>query len=206
MASVAKSSNFMKSRANTGDGSSSSSKPSRVDSSLVTKKKSVEVSIKNSSSADAKNKSTVTASKMVKKTSTQLKGATTTVTKTRVKKVYSLPGQKFDVPEEREPLRIFYESLSKQIPSSEMAEFWLMEHGMLSPERAKKAYEKKQRKQKQLRTGTPIKSPPPFIPSKPESSKRPQQAPKNGEVKAKKRIGNDSDDDDDFVLSHKRRK
>jgi len=40
------------------------------------------------------------------------------------KKVYSLPGQKFDPPEEREPLRIFYESLSKQIPSSEMAEFW----------------------------------------------------------------------------------
>ncbi|BAF18433.1 Os05g0596200, partial [Oryza sativa Japonica Group] len=56
------------------------------------------------------------------------------------KKVYSLPGQKFDPPEEREPLRIFYESLSKQIPSSEMAEFWLMEHGLLSPERAKKAY------------------------------------------------------------------
>jgi hypothetical protein len=27
---------------------------------------------------------------------------------------------------QREPLRIFYESLSKQIPSSEMAEFWLV--------------------------------------------------------------------------------
>jgi hypothetical protein len=25
---------------------------------------------------------------------------------------------------QREPLRIFYESLSKQIPGSEMAEFW----------------------------------------------------------------------------------
>ncbi|CAH2080548.1 unnamed protein product, partial [Thlaspi arvense] len=47
-----------------------------------------------------------------------------TTVKTREKKVYSLPGQKYDVPEEREPLRIFYESLSKQIPSSEMAEFW----------------------------------------------------------------------------------
>jgi hypothetical protein len=42
----------------------------------------------------------------------------------REKKVYSLAGQKFDPPEEREPLRIFYESLSKQIPGSEMAEFW----------------------------------------------------------------------------------
>jgi hypothetical protein len=27
---------------------------------------------------------------------------------------------------QREPLRIFYESLSKQIPSSEMAEFWFV--------------------------------------------------------------------------------
>ncbi|KAF8047844.1 hypothetical protein N665_2802s0005 [Sinapis alba] len=42
----------------------------------------------------------------------------------REKKVYSLAGQKYDPPEEREPLRIFYESLSKQIPGSEMAEFW----------------------------------------------------------------------------------
>jgi hypothetical protein len=40
------------------------------------------------------------------------------------KKVYSLLGQKFDPPEETEPVRIFYDSLSKQIPSSEMAEFW----------------------------------------------------------------------------------
>ncbi|KAL2237028.1 UNVERIFIED_CONTAM: hypothetical protein Sindi_0894500 [Sesamum indicum] len=106
----------------------------------------------------------------------------------------------------REPLRLFYESLSKQIPSSEMAEFWLMEHGLLSLEKAKKAYEKKQRKQKQLRTGTPIKSPPPSTSSRPESSRKPQPVPKNGEPKAKKRITNDSDDDDDFVLSHKRRK
>lgn len=97
----------------------------------------------------------------ISKTSRQSNTFTKTVTKTRVKKVYSLPGQKFDVPEEvlyqlfdlvlydsfasrimpqlvltflyfsascwqREPLRIFYESLSKQIPSSEMAEFWLV--------------------------------------------------------------------------------
>ena len=27
---------------------------------------------------------------------------------------------------QREPLRIFYESLSKQIPSSDMAEFWYL--------------------------------------------------------------------------------
>ena len=83
---------------------------------------------------------------------------TTTTTRVRQKKVFSLPGQRCDPPEEvwlwnfhfllsfwimsfvltvsfififialffsqREPLRIFYESLSKQIPNSEMAEFW----------------------------------------------------------------------------------
>ncbi|MBA0661990.1 hypothetical protein Goklo_006198 [Gossypium klotzschianum] len=43
----------------------------------------------------------------------------------------------------------------------------MMEHGLLSPEKDRKAYEKKQRRQKQLRTGTPIKS---WKPSgKPES-------------------------------------
>jgi hypothetical protein len=57
--------------------------------------------------------------------SASAKRATTTRGRGKAeKKVYSLPGQKFDPPEEREPLRIFYESLSKQIPSSEMAEFW----------------------------------------------------------------------------------
>ena len=129
-----------------------------------------------------------------------------TTTKVREKKVYTLAGQKFDPPEEREPLRIFYESLSKQIPTSEMAEFWMMEHGLLSSERSRKAYEKKQRKQKQLRLGTPLKSTPKPA-SKPESSQRPQQqASKNGDVKAKKRVIKESDDDDDFILSSKRRR
>ncbi|XP_042035779.1 uncharacterized protein LOC121782122 isoform X3 [Salvia splendens] len=91
-------------------------------------------------------------------------------------------------------------------PFSALAPKWLMEHGMLSPERSRKAYEKKQRKQKQLRSGTPIKSPPPSTSSRPESSKRPQPVPKNGEVKSKKRLKEDSDDEDDFVLSHKRRR
>ncbi|KAK8505325.1 hypothetical protein V6N11_057654 [Hibiscus sabdariffa] len=158
---------------------------------------------------DAKQKSlsTVTTKSEVKsKTgSSSSKTSTTTRTKAREKKVYTLPGQKHDPPEEREPLRIFYESLSKQIPTSEMAEFWMMEHGLLSPERARKAYEKKQRRQKQLRSGTPIKPSKPS--SKPQSSQKQQPASKNGDVKAKKRISNDTDDDDDdFILSHTRRK
>ncbi|KAK2399274.1 hypothetical protein QL285_049116 [Trifolium repens] len=63
-------------------------------------------------------------SKMKSVTKSEVKLAKKTTTKVREKKVYSLPGQKHDPPEERDPLRIFYESLSKQIPTSEMAEFW----------------------------------------------------------------------------------
>ena len=65
----------------------------------------------------AKGKSSAAAASAKRATTTRGRGKAE-------KKVYSLPGQKFDPPEEREPLRIFYESLSKQIPSSEMAEFW----------------------------------------------------------------------------------
>ncbi|XP_048436132.1 uncharacterized protein LOC125475448, partial [Pyrus x bretschneideri] len=159
--------------------------------------------------ADSKQKSvqTVTKTEVKSKPNSASKTITKkTTTKVREKKVYTLAGQKFDPPEEREPLRIFYESLSKQIPTSEMAEFWMMEHGLLSHERSRKAYEKKQRKQKQLRLGTPIKSTPKPA-SKPESSQRPQQqASKNGDVKAKKRVVKESDDDDDFILSSRRRK
>ncbi|XP_059641303.1 uncharacterized protein LOC132283382 [Cornus florida] len=190
-----------------------SSSRGKTDSSLH-KKKVVVSSTKQPLDSYRKSTSVVTKTEVkAKSTSASISSSskttvTKTTTKTREKKVYTLAGQKYDVPEEREPLRIFYESLSKQIPSSEMAEFWLMEHGLLSPERAKKAYEKKQKKQKQLRMGTPIKSlPPPQPPrNKPESSKKPQQMSKNGEVKAKKRIINDSDDDDEFILSPKRRK
>ncbi|XP_026661376.1 uncharacterized protein LOC103709498 isoform X2 [Phoenix dactylifera] len=76
----------------------------------VSKQKSVTVASK----PEVKEKSSSTSAKSVTKTTTAKVKAE--------KKVYSLPGQKHDPPEEREPLRIFYESLSKQIPSSEMAE------------------------------------------------------------------------------------
>uniref|UniRef100_A0A7N0T5P5 Uncharacterized protein n=1 Tax=Kalanchoe fedtschenkoi TaxID=63787 RepID=A0A7N0T5P5_KALFE len=153
--------------------------------------------------AEVKMKSEPGTSKTITTTTKTTATSTTTKTKVKEKKVYTLAGQKFDPPEEREPLRIFYESLSKQIPSSEMAEFWMMEHGLLSPERSKKAFEKKQRKQKQIRMGTPLTSLPSS--SKPESSHRQQQASKNGDNKAKKKAV-DSDVDDDFIASSKRRK
>ncbi|XP_073111520.1 uncharacterized protein [Elaeis guineensis] len=48
------------------------------------------------------------------------------------KKVYDLPGQKHDPPEERDPLRIFYETLYQQVPNSEMAAFCFGSDGMIS--------------------------------------------------------------------------
>ncbi|WJX16520.1 non-specific serine/threonine protein kinase [Trifolium repens] len=134
-------------------------------------------------------------SKMKSVTKSEVKLAKKTTSKVREKKVYSLPGQKHDPPEERDPLRIFYESLSKQIPTSEMAEFWLMEHGMLSPERAKKAFEKKQRK----RTGAPLKT------STITETSNKQKGSKNGDNKDKKIIV-ESDEDADLVVSPKRKK
>ncbi|KAJ4787854.1 Transcription factor CPC [Rhynchospora pubera] len=148
--------------------------------------------------SDMKNKTPVSTSKTDSK-STKTTKRTVTRGKTE-KKVYSLPGQKHDPPEEREPLRIFYESLWNQIPTSEMAEFWMMEHGLLSPERAKKAFEKKQRKPHQLRTGTPVKSAVKL--ERPESSKKIQSI-NNGDSKAKKRV--DYSDDDDFIISRIKR-
>ncbi|CAJ2674699.1 uncharacterized protein LOC123893372 [Trifolium pratense] len=139
-------------------------------------------------------------SKMKSVTKSEVKLTKNTTTKVREKKAYSLPGQKHDPPEERDPLRIFYESLSKQIPTSEMAEFWLMEHGMLSPERAKKAFEKKQRKQKELRIGAPLK------PSTTTETSNKQKASKNGDKKAKKIIVESDEDVDDLVVSPKRKK
>jgi hypothetical protein len=165
---------------------------------------------------DVKSKTTLNSSKTVAKITTgssktvakitmgSSKTVAKTTTKVREKKIYTLPGQKHDPPEEREPLRIFYESLSKQIPTSEMAQFWLMEHGLLPADKAKRAYERKQVRQKQIRMGTPIKPQKPF--SKPESSHKQQQPSKNGEIKSNKRIKNESDDDDEFIMSPKRRR
>lgn len=88
----------------------------------------------------------------------------------------------------------------------------LMEHGLLSPDKAKKAFEKKQRKQKGLWTGgTPVKSSKPSTSTKTKTEtlvrKQLPQGSKNGDIKAKKKIVSESDDDDDdFILSHKRRK
>jgi hypothetical protein len=77
----------------------------------------------------------------------------------------------------------------------------LMEHGLLSPERAKKAYEKKQKRQQQIRLGTPIK--PTVRKDKLGSSKTKQVTSSSMDSKAKKRVDYS---DDDFIVKMKRTK
>ncbi|MCL7047326.1 hypothetical protein MKW94_022032 [Papaver nudicaule] len=193
----------------------------------TTKKIEIPIPSANKKIADLKQKSANALSKLaeLKGKQTNITTTTRTITKTTTsktlvkttgvkvrsaKKVFTLAGQKYDPPEEREPLRIFYESLSKQIPSSEMAEFWMMEHGLLPSERAKKAYARKLKRMQQIRNGTPIKPQKPGLikPQKPadrpESSQKQQvQPPKNGDMKIKKRP---ADNDDEYLFKLKKSK
>lgn len=86
-----------------------------------------------------------------------------------------------------------------------MAEFWLMEHGLLSPEKARKAYDRKQKRQQQIRSGTPIKSTSTVTKHKPETWKKPITSHNvdSSSSKAKRRVDY-SDDDDDFIVKLKR--
>ncbi|KAI3460402.1 hypothetical protein Pfo_017065 [Paulownia fortunei] len=78
--------------------------------------------------------------------------------KKREKKVFDLPGQKRDPPEERDPLRIFYETLYKQVPASEMAAIWMMESGLLPKEEAKKVFDRKLKTAQQQKLSSPMKT------------------------------------------------
>ena len=49
------------------------------------------------------------------------------------------PGQKYATPEETDSLRIFYTSLLKQRPNSEMALKWCLERGVLTEKKAQAA-------------------------------------------------------------------
>ncbi|XP_048444120.1 transcriptional regulator ATRX homolog [Pyrus x bretschneideri] len=143
--------------------------------------------------------------------------AATEEKKKREKKVYDLPGQKKDPPEKKDPLRQFYESLHEQIPSSEMAQFWMMEYGLLPKVEAEKVFEKKQKKSQLQKLTSPTKSvssvktstksvtvkkntPSPAAPS---NNKKPTTVSKSATNQSKKQKTEDSsserDSDDDFV-------
>ncbi|XP_078440699.1 uncharacterized protein LOC144710733 [Wolffia australiana] len=120
------------------------------------------------------------------------------------KNLYDLPGQKHDPPEERDPLRIFYETLYKQLPSSEMAQFWMMEYGLLPFELAQKIYQNKQKKNNnQIKQNSPAKS----IIKNPKVASAVKSTPKTT-VKRKLAAASsdDDDDDDDFISSRKKPK
>jgi len=97
-------------------------------------------------------------------------------------------GQKRDTPDETDSLRKFYSSLRVQKPESEMAEMWLMEHGLLPEEEQKKAYKKMlARKGK----SAPAKRPASASKPRPPSAKKPKTE------KPKKAVAVDDDDSDD---------
>ena len=106
-------------------------------------------------------------------------------------------GQKRDTPDETDSLRKFYSSLRLQKPESEMAEMWLMEHGLLPEEEQKKAYKKMlARKGK----SAPAKRPASASKPRPPSAKKPKTE------KPKKAVAVDDDDsaDDGPLASRKR--
>nr|PNR42049.1 hypothetical protein PHYPA_016878 [Physcomitrium patens] len=142
------------------------------------------------------------------------KVTTTTVTTTKSlveqrkeKKVYDLPGQKHEPPEERDALRVFYSTLREQIPESEMAEIWLMEHGLLLHDEAQKAFERKQKKGQSSKHGTISKF---SIPSRlsngspgvkksiPVSNGKSKEGGSSSKGKRKRECF-ESDSDDDFL-------
>jgi len=124
------------------------------------------------------------------------------------KKVYELPGQKHDPPTERDPLRIFYESLYEQIPTSDMAATWLMEWGLLPLDVARKVFEKKQGQKLKSPVKTTVSKRKPISPTKtPASSAMKSVSAKNSAGKPtsqkKRKASSESDDDDDFIMAPK---
>merc|ERR1712228_965922 len=105
--------------------------------------------------------------KKITEIQTQTTTTITTTTKSkrtstkRVKKTYKKAGQKKDTPGDMNGNFIFYDSLFKERPNSQMAQIWLMEHGCFSDKKqlalakkfgktqsAKKAAPKRKRKRK----------------------------------------------------------
>ncbi|CAA6663194.1 unnamed protein product [Spirodela intermedia] len=141
-------------------------------------------------------------SKIVKKVS---KVKTVEDGKKKPKNVYDFPGR--GTSRRGDPLRIFYETLYQQLPSSEMAQFWMMEYGLLPPEAAHKIYEKKLRKNHHSKQSSPVKVPP--------SEQTVDSAKKAKHVSAgktasrtavKRKVDDASSDDDDFISSRKKPK
>ncbi|XP_008807599.2 ABC transporter F family member 4-like [Phoenix dactylifera] len=133
------------------------------------------------------------------------RGAASPSKEKKEKKVYDFPGQKHNPPEERDPLRIFYETLYQQVPNSEMAAFWMMEWGLLSLEEAKEVYEKKLKKAQQQKLGSPVKPVSVKKTATVSVKKVKGTVSKAAVIVTTKRKASDSeaDDDEDFIVHKK---
>jgi len=74
------------------------------------------------------------------------------------KKVYDMPGQKKDTPNELNGARIFYESLRQQNPKSQMAEEYLLKFGLLPYEEAAAIVKAQQKLKTKAKIGATKKS------------------------------------------------
>eukprot|EP00240_Pyramimonas_obovata_P006998 CAMPEP_0118929846 /NCGR_PEP_ID=MMETSP1169-20130426/6726_1 /TAXON_ID=36882 /ORGANISM="Pyramimonas obovata, Strain CCMP722" /LENGTH=180 /DNA_ID=CAMNT_0006872107 /DNA_START=130 /DNA_END=672 /DNA_ORIENTATION=- len=146
-------------------------------------------------SAKSKSKASTPTSKTTVKKETGK--ATTTPSEPKVKKTYELPGQKRDPPDENDSQRKFYVSLREQKPSSEMAEVWCMEHGLLSAEEAKKAFDAmNKRKNKAVAKAANNSKTPPKAKAAPKGKPTPAKKPTSAS-KAKKRAADEEDFQED---------
>jgi len=105
----------------------------------------------------------------------------------RPKKVYEMPGQKKDKPDELNGARIFYESLREQIPDSQMAEEYLLKYGLLSLEEATVIVEGKS-----LTSRSAVKR------NNTEKSNKRKRSPKIKEI-----LSRDSSSDEEVILTKK---
>lgn len=149
--------------------------------------------------------------KKVMKSTTTTVATTKTVTETKKeKKVYELPGQKHDPPEERDPLRVFYSTLREQLPESEMAEVWMMEYGLLPADEAQAAFDRKQKRAQASKgpggkTSTPSKASTPSRLSNGSPGVKKSTPVSNGKSKVtgsgrkKRASSSEGDSDDDFL-------
>lgn len=109
----------------------------------------------------------------------------------KVKKEYELPGQTRETPPETDPVRKFYTSLLDQNPTSEMAQRWCIQYGVLPLEEARRIHA-------ELRS---VKGLPPVrTPVKSEPTRPRPPPPKRKAVAAL----SDSDSDDQVLLKRRR--
>eukprot|EP01041_Mallomonas_annulata_P008345 gene8345-17192_t len=104
------------------------------------------------------------------------------------------PGQKFPTPSPGNGDRVFYETLLKQRPDSEMAQEWCVAYGILNDVEASALYQKISKRKAKLSGQSPAKT------KNQSSNKDNNLSSKSNKPKPKRRKVDDDDDDDDDIL------